>query len=333
MKKQLLNLSMVAGALALYIGTVFAAPTPPYTTMEIPYALPAVVIDGDLDDVYGPEQPTVYMRETQQADYEGAQDFTCVFNVAWDLDYLYIYAEMQDDIIHNFTGQGNDYEFDNIEWFVQFDTNTVVTTYDDGTHQFRLNRGLDTARNSGNVPASTWGGIEMVPDNGTGWVCEIAMPWEAVWGGDPAGVLPEDIMVYIEDGMGFDFAGADSDGTDPAAGARSYQTAWDDDQPEGEPGSGDADFAWNNTSKFGFVTFEIPNSLPTATPNSVNAYPVPAITTITFEIEGVQKIEILSMTGNLIKVVETSGVVDVSDLKSGIYFARIGNSITKFSVR
>lgn len=328
MKKQLLNLSMVAGALALYIGTVFAAPTPPYTTMEIPYALPAVVIDGDLDDVYGPEQPTVYMRETQLADYEGEQDFTCVFNVAWDIDYLYIYAEITDDIIHNFTGQGNDYEFDNIEWFVQLDTNTVVTTYDDGTHQFRLNRGLDTARNSGNVLASTWGGIDMEPDNGTGWVCEIAMPWEAVYTG---GVLPEDIMTYVQDGMGFDFAGADSDGTDPAAGARSFQTAWDDDQPEGEPGSGDADFAWNNTSKFGFVTFEIVEAVNTNKVNTVNVHPVPATSTINFELTSLQTVAIYNMAGTKVMEVVTDGHnVDISGLAEGIYVAKALDGITRF---
>jgi len=329
--KKYYTLSVLMISTFFFMMESFAAPTPPYMTMEAPYALPAVVIDGDLDDVYGPEQPTVYMYESQQEDYEGATDFTCVFNVAWDIDYLYIYAEITDDIIHNFTGQGNDYEFDNVEWFVQFDTNTVVTAYDDGTHQFRLNRGLDTARNSGNVLASTWGGIEMITDDGSGWVCEIAMPWEAVYAG---GVLPEDIQTYLEDGMGFDFAGADSDGTDPAAGARDYQTCWDDDNH----GTGDADLAWNNTSKFGFIrpeglicrgcVDEIDNvELQT---NTVSISPNPARNHIKLDLGRLETAEIYNLSGVRVKTIETTGEINISDLSEGLYFVRAGNKTGRF---
>jgi len=327
MKKQLLNLSMVVAALALYI-TASATPLAPYRGMEVPYC--AVTVDGTLDDCYSAEQSTDWMYPDQQDGYEGPSDFTAVFNVAYDLEHLYILATLTDDVAENFAwGYSSEWMFDNIEWFVQLDTNTTATAYDDNTEQLRIDRGLDSVMTPGTAGRAIYEGLYYMEDpTGTGWLTEVGMPWGAACMG---GVLPDDISVYIADAMGFDFAGADSDNSDGDAtvGNRDYQTGWDGDGQDGME-----DQAWQNVTTFGYITFEIVDDVATTTDNSLQASPNPASSTINFGVTGLQTVEIYGMAGNLIQVAAIEdGNFDVTGLNSGMYIAKINKKSVKFAVK
>jgi hypothetical protein len=324
MKKQLLNLSFIAAALAIYL-VANAAPILPVNTMDIPETS-GITLDGAADDSYGPSQPTVWGYPDQQPDYGGESDFKADFQVAWDMDNLYVLAIFSDDVEHNYTWDySNEWMFDNFELFLQLDTNTVTTSYGDNTIQLRVCRGLDSIQSSGRAARSDWG-YYMEAQAAGGWISEVAVPWTAVLSDAQT---PEDMADYIGVPIGFDFAGADSDNTDgdETVGNRDYQTFWDNDGQDGTE-----DLAWNNTATFGYVTLMEVQSVEDFTSNSINAYPNPATNSITFDVEGQVSIEIFSITGVRIMTAETA-TVDVSDLNSGVYIARIGDESIRFTVK
>jgi len=126
MKKQLLNLSLVAVGLALYIGSAFATPTAPVNSMEVPAAYTAPTLDGVVDDAYGDEQSTVLMYDAQAANWTGASDFTAVFHVCYDKENLYLVSIITDDVEEDYTWDySSEWMFDNFEVFLQLDTNTT----------------------------------------------------------------------------------------------------------------------------------------------------------------------------------------------------------------
>lgn len=334
MKKQLLNLSFVAFALALYAASSFAAPVQPVRTDVIPAAIPAPeVMDGLKDDCYSALQTTDIFNPTG---YDGESDFTASFYYAWDPTYLYILAEITDDVKHEYHWSvGNPWEFDNIEFFLMLDTNTVTTSYSGTTAQLRVCRGLDS------VETASWNNdgrcsradyiYYMETDAPGGWISETAIPWTAVLAD---GAAPEDINDYVASVIGFDFSGADSDNSDgnDDQGNRDVQSAWDMDDPDDEADRTE-DNAWNNTSVFGFVTLAPYDALDEFTTSKLNAYPNPATNAVTFDIEGLNTVEIYNITGQQVMSVETTGTVDISALESGVYVARIGNQSAKFVVK
>jgi hypothetical protein len=325
MKKQLLNLSFVAVGLALYICSAMATPIQPYRSMEVPAAAPAPDLDGVVDAVYSAEQSTDWMYPDQQAAYGGPSDFTAVFHLCYDLDYLYCVAIITDDVEEDYDWTlSSPWMFDNVEFFLQLDTNTTYTAYDALTEQMRVCRNLDSVETAGNSGRAAWG-YYMEPVTGTGWITEVAIPW-ATAANDA--ILPEDITVYMSDAIGFDFSGADSDDTDadPTVGNRDYQTAWDLDGQDGME-----DQAWQNVTTFGYITFEVwIGGIENVTANTINAYPNPAGNSITFDITGMQNVDIYSITGTKVMSQLTTGMVDISSLKSGLYVARIGNDSVRF---
>jgi len=335
MKKQLLNLCFVAVALAMYVAT-YATPIAPVRTMVIPSAVDAdgaapPDLDGVVDDVYGEEQSTDLFNATG---WDGESDFTAVFRVCYDPTYLYLFANITDDVDHSYEWNvGNSYEFDNLEVFIMLDTNTVTTSYGPTTIQLRVCRNLDSVETSGRAARSDFG-YYMEGAAAGGWLTEVAIPWTAVLAD---GAVPEDMMDYInvEGGIsiGFDFSGADSDNSDgdAAVGNRDVQAAWDMDDPDTEDDRTE-DLAWNNTSVFGYVTLQDYDALGTVTENSMAAYPNPATDEITFDVEGNVSIEIYSITGSLVMVANTA-TVDISSLNSGMYIAEFNGQSARFAVK
>jgi hypothetical protein len=336
MKKQLLNLSFVAVALALYVVSAVAAPVAPVNTMEIPAAIdmdgaapPA--LDGVAEDVYSDVQTTTIFNPTG---YDGESDFTANFQVCYDPTYLYLFVSVTDDVDHSYNwGVGNSWEFDNVEIFFQLDTNTVTTAYGDNTVQLRVCRTLDSVETAGRALRTDYG-YYMEAAAAGGWIAEVAIPWTAALA---EGSLPEDMMDYINVGqiIGFDFGGADSDNSDGDAdvGNRDVQAAWDSDDPD-DAEDRTEDLAWNNTSVFGYVTLQTWDGVDEYTQTSLNAYPNPATDEITFNVEGDVNIEIYSITGSLVMVANTS-TVDISSLSSGMYVANDveNNTSVRFAVK
>ena len=331
MKKQLLNLSAVAILLAIASFTFGRELVQPVSTLEIKYAEPGTMkIDGfDDEAVYSAEQSTIAFVTTGSTGADA--DFTFTFKVAYDLDYMYLFAKILDDVDNSltYTTDANPWTYDCIEVFLSLDTtgSTGVTSngYGDDTNcvQLRINRGIDSVQQTGRATADMY--INHFENTGDGWLCETAIPWKAVLA---TGQDPEDIMDYIGAVNGFDMSGADSD--TPGPDHRDCQTAWDSDDPVE---TGTEDNAWTDRSVFGIMTLEVKDdylATENFTQDNLVAYPNPANNTITFSIEGMQTVEIYNITGAKVLTQLTTGQVDISSLMSGIYFANINGSSVKF---
>jgi len=230
--------------------SIQATPVLPYRTTAVPYASLAPRMDGVIEDVYSPVQTTNWIYPDQQPEYGGPHDFIADFYLCWDWNYLYMVAIITDDVIEHYEwGYSSPWMFDNIEIFIQLDTNTSINDYDILTGQIRICRGLDSIETHGNVDRTEYL-YYMEPITGTGWITEVGIPWEFA---APDGILPDSISSYIEDAMGFDFMGSDSDNSDGdlAIGNRDYQTAWDLDGQDGME-----DLAWQSVRVFGYITFK-----------------------------------------------------------------------------
>jgi len=347
MKKQLLNLCLMGAAL-MFSGTIFAqADTHPSDTLDTPPAkyeipvremeIPAAGTDIDVNGFNDGEGYSV-LQDVHVFNHTGLTggdaDYDANFNVCWDMDYLYWYVEISDDVAHEAAPDDETWTFDNIELFIDLDTGWTISQYNNGAtpeegfeniRQVRINRGELGVSDPGLAAAEDWLYIEGT-NGASGWSVELGMPWSCTL---VEGDLPEDIYTYA---IGLDFSGADSDGSDPGpTGARDVQTSWDTEKAM------TPDNAWFHRSCFGLVSLEEqPEAAPTAVASEgIQAFPNPASVNINFAVEGLSTIEIYSITGAQIMVVENSNGqnIDISSLSSGLYIAKIGNVTTKFRVK
>lgn len=326
-RKQLKRIHLTATAILLSL-QLFAAPRPPVRTMEIPKACFPPTLDGIAEFFYSEIQTTSIYNPTG---YDGDEDYSAQFRICWDASYLYILAEITDDIEHCYQpGIGNPWEFDNIEVFLQLDTNTVTTSYSATTIQLRFTRGLDSVELAGRAAPSEYG-IYTASSPTEGWVAELAIPWTAVL---PVGAKPEDMEEYLNTVIGFDFAGADSDNTDgdPDVGNRDVQSSWDEDEPF-EPNDHGIDPYWNNTSIFGYITLVASDcSLDLKAPSEeilVKPFPNPATDFIILtNITKVSTLTIYNMTGKVVMVCRyhPDQELDISDLSNGLYTINVNGS-------
>ncbi len=331
MKKQLLNLSACAVFIALASIALAVPLTQPVSTLEIPFANTGVItIDGVAEAAYSAEQSTVAFNVTGSTGDDA--DFTFTFQVAFNPQYLFLFAKVLDDFDNSipYTTSDTPHEYDNVEVFINLDTVGLVTTYDTNTIQLRVCRGLtDSIQSPGRAAQVEY---QLYFENtADGWLAEVAIPWTCVLG---SGQVREDMMDYLDAIHGFDMSGADSDII--GLGGRDCQTAWDSDDPEMPDAT--EDLAWNNRTMFGIVTLAAvaddfvwgPSSIEPTVESNISVYPNPAVNSINFDIEGLQTVEIYSITGVQVMVVESTGQVDISDLNSGLYVARIGNHSVRF---
>jgi len=321
MKKQLLNLSLVAMFVAIS-GVIMAAPhTLPMSSMEISYAA-AVEVDGEVDAAYGASQPTVAFNVTGSTGAD--DDYTLTFQACANTHSLFMYFTILDEYINEipFTTGANPWTWDNVEVFLSLDTVSTSTAYDTNTTQLRFNRGIqDSAQTPGRGLQEDY---QVYYENtAAGWICEVAIPWTAVL---QAGAVPEDIVAHLAPVVnGFDVSGGDND-TD-GADARDCQTAWDSDLPDMPDAT--EDLAWSTRTMFGVMTLvNFPTSTEGQIENTLGLYPNPATSTI--NIDGNEgTVEIYNMTGA--KVLEDTGsVIDISGLSAGIYNVVAGNKSGRF---
>jgi hypothetical protein len=297
--------------------------------MVIPYAATPFNIDG-LDDeaAWSAVQTTEAFNPTGSTGADA--DFTFTFKVAYDANFLYVYAKILDDYDNSWEwGGSNQWTFDNVEIFLSLDTVGTVAAYDSNTYQLRWNRGLDSVGNdfgrSGQVLRSdhqySW------ENTADGWSFESALAWKFVLG---AGQKTEDILQYC-DGVvvsGFDMSGADSDTDGPDN--RDCQTAWDNDEPQTVDDRTE-DGAWNNRAMFGVVTFEKATvGINTNSVNSGAAYPNPTTGMITFENVQGTSVVIMNLAGQVVLTSDiVNNMVDLSSLSTGVYIAKVGQDAVR----
>jgi hypothetical protein len=321
MKKQLLNLSLVAMFVAIS-GIIMAAPmTAPLRSLTIPATNAVIAMDGVADADYSAVQSTTAFNVTGSTGADA--DFTLTFQVCYNYHKLYLCAKILDDAACEipYTTGTNPWTWDNVEVFLSIDTTSTTTAYDTNTVQLRFNRGImDSAQTPGRAAQEDY--QVYYEDVADGWVLEIGIPWTAVL---QTGALPEDIEAYISPVVnGFDVSGADND--TEAADARDCQTAWDDDDPAMPDAT--EDLAWNNRTMFGIMTLEPGIAINTPTVQSLSMYPNPATSTINID-GNVGTVEIYNMTGAKV-LVSTGSVIDISSLSAGIYNVVAGEKTGRF---
>lgn len=321
---------------------IYSQPVPPVRVADCPAITEVPVMDGLNDESFWSEEQDMTRFNEIDGDWNGEADYYITFRMAWGWSFFYTIVTIVDDVEHSWNGTtGNPWEFDNIEWFFQLDTQTVPTAYTDNTIQVRFNRGEAGFQSSSFRSGITQEDFQWYSENThDGWVLECAIPWTNVM---PDGSLPEDIYDWIEPGglIGFDLSCFDSDQDDPYVGARASgtQTAWDEDGEPGDIADGTEDNAWNNTSVFGYLNMmgEIiedrwPDSIYFVNENYNKVadilYPNPVSSILNLSGENkFSLINIYSTSGELIsKKYMTNTTIDVSHLKPGLYLAVFDNA-------
>jgi hypothetical protein len=259
---------------------------------------------------------------------DGEEDFSCTFQFAWSYTHFFVFVEVTDDIEHSWNGtSSNSWEFDNIEFFFQLDTNTRNTTYSENTIQIRFNRGTAGWAFPGRAEPSDY--LTYWTNTEAGWLLEAGIPYTAAL---PEGTITEDMEGYLPL-IGFDLSVFDSDNSNgiDSIGNTELQLVWDDDDLD--PGTDVIDeLLFNNTALFGYASLVgIPVSVNELSENdmkNVSIFPNPAGDRLYLSNDNsFSEVKIYSTTGELIlSKALTGSSFEISKLSPGIYIAIFDNT-------
>ena len=358
--KKLLLTTFFAALLLLNLNSVSAQYISPVYILPVPSITAPIVIDGDADASYTDWQVAKIAKEAGAGvtPHDGdATDFNVRFKLTWDWTYLYLIADIVDDIEEDYViGKTQPWTWDNVEIFIDLDTNSTTQAYSTtSTTQIRFCRGLldangddslveSNSRGAGGSDADSktaqikqfkfYEDAHATIDNGTGWHFEVAIPWSAAT--DSASVDIHDLTV-VDGGtvVGFDLsvADADGDGTGDTGGrnvAGGAQAFWDLDDPEG---TGNEDNAYQNRLVFGFIQLLSVwwNINYTGIASNVCISPNPAHNQLTLSgLYGNRSAIITDLLGQTVRSMEITNdktTIDISDLAAGIYFFRPDNAV------
>jgi len=118
--------------------------------MDIPARTDFISIDGsDIESSYSTAQSLSLFND------EGVintHDLSGSFKTTYDAKYLYFYSKINDNIVNNWPG-GEPLQnlYDNLELYIDLDTNQKSSAYDENTQMFRFHRGMETLNNYGNA--------------------------------------------------------------------------------------------------------------------------------------------------------------------------------------
>ncbi|MGE0872420.1 MAG: carbohydrate-binding family 9-like protein [Kofleriaceae bacterium] len=169
---------------------------PPAGTIHVPHALAAIQIDGTPGD----QGWANALASGEFVTAEGGSDPVgkATAKITWDQDHLYLFVSVTDsDVFSEFKNQDDPlWKQDCVELFIDADgnrrgyvelqVNPNNATFDSWFAGGRAPKG-DEAWDSAMVTAVNVRGTgDKAGDNDHGWDAEIAIPWQAIKGGDPA---------------------------------------------------------------------------------------------------------------------------------------------------
>ena len=111
------------------------SPTTPATAVAASVSEPPG-IDGDLEEWAAVPSTTSAFRVFRAAGWDGTEDLTAVWRLAWDADYLYVAVDVEDDV-HVQTETGNQiFRGDSVE--LQIDTEPAVNAANVNAETFQI---------------------------------------------------------------------------------------------------------------------------------------------------------------------------------------------------
>ena len=179
-------------------------------------------IDAQFDEVWEETQPLPIEELAYGEEYPDEEDLSGTARVLWDEEYLYVFAEVTDDVI--VVDAGESYQADNVEIYLDLG-NDKAGSYTDDDYQYRVL--ADGSELIEEKHGATEGVVYETAQTADGYVLEIAFPWDTL-GGKPAS----------RDPLGFDVQLTDNDGD-----GREHRLAW----------AADNNDAWQDTTLLGTV--------------------------------------------------------------------------------
>jgi hypothetical protein len=315
--------------LALFAMCATVLGQPSDIEIEIPGTNEAIVVDGYADDDLWAEidpQGFPYSIQDPRAD---PSDIDATLQIAWSPLGLLMFLDMTDDQENYFADGENTWEQDNDEFFYYFgedgtwgaDAEVTAVSGDSLFSQIRIQltdayESITDGRFCGNwgsapVGSADTGAMEfMCVTTGFGWAIEVIMPWAMFYMTNPA-----------EEGLHFGFEVAVGDADESL---RDNQLMLLNDSGE--------DNAWDNKSWLNTAILgALPESnVPNYFVNRVSVYPtlVDDVINLTGKVTSVT---IYNVTGQPVLTLKENDIttVDVSELKSGIYFVTLNNEATQ----
>jgi hypothetical protein len=228
---------------------VFAFLNLSYAQHEIPVRtmnVPAVVgvpphLDGlDNDECWS--SASAVTEVFYNAGWTGSSDLSGYIKLCWDNYYLYVFANIVDDIAENWPESGAPYQYDNIMVCLESDTSNPGI-YGTDAINYRLNRGVLYSQ-TGTAPRNE-AILDFYQVDGIGsWQIEFAIPWLSFL---PENTPPDSVWsIMHKNAVGFDVIFSDADGA-----YRDAMSAWDADIEGSGATEGDAA---NNTQQFGVIS-------------------------------------------------------------------------------
>jgi hypothetical protein len=266
---------------------------------DIPETGTAILIDGLEDEAWKsaiPQSPSKVIIPT----ISSASDLSGEIRTLWDNQYLYVFADVTDDVKIRDSGDNDPYNDDAVEVYIDFN-NDKATTYssDDVQYTFRWNDNTvhvnPSDRSTSNIQFVTVA-------TSYGYILEARIPWTTLQGNPVTGQQ-----------MGVDFQINDDDD----GGDRDGKLAW----------SASTDDAWQNPSLFGLGRLSgILSGIEEIVFGHMKVYPNPFQHTITLEgLSEQMSYSIVDVNGRTVQAGITSGVID-SPLPAGVYTLTLKSS-------
>ncbi|MCK9561358.1 MAG: Ig-like domain-containing protein [Bacteroidales bacterium] len=204
------------------VATVFT----PFKIFKVPTP---ITIDGTIDEQWNHASVVaIQASKVLTGTVANAADLSGTCKALWDNTYLYILAEIKDNVLNNDSDRV--YDDDCVEIYIDID-NAKSSSY--GTKEVQFSFAWDDGGTVGVLPTErSTTGVQYVDKTVTGgYIIEARIPWTTVQGTASVGKV-----------IGFDFMVNDDDN----GGTRDKKISW----------NADTDDAWQNPSLYGIATLE-----------------------------------------------------------------------------